>query len=307
MSAPTEESTGEQFEITSDLGRAVVTEVGAGLRAFEWNAVPYLETFPADADRPPLGSGAVLVPWPNRVAGAHWEFDGKPQHLEVTEPDRGNAIHGLTRHQSWRTVLREKSRITLATDVAVQPGWPVPLHTGISYALGRRGLTIEHTVRNVGDQPVPFGVGCHPYPKAARSPRDECQLQLAAHTVLPLDLATMVPSGPATPVAGTVADFRTPRLLAGVVLDTPFGDCRPEEDGLVHHRLTGPDGGVEVWAEPDFRWVQVFTPDSFPGTGSAIAIEPMTCPPDALNSGVDLITVAPGENWSAKWGIRPLT
>jgi aldose 1-epimerase len=303
----TEESTGEQFEITSDNARAVITEVGAGLRAFEWHDVPYLETFPADADKPPLGAGAVLVPWPNRVAGARWELDGKPQHLDMTEPDKGNAIHGLTRHHAWRTVLRETSRITLATDVAVQPGWPVPLHTSISYALGRRGLTIEHTVRNVGDQPVPFGVGCHPYPRAGRSPREECQLQLAAHTVLPLDLTTMIPSGPATSVADTVADFRTPRLLAGVALDTPFGDCRPADDGLVHHRLTGPSGGVEVWAEPDFRWVQVFTPDSFPGTGSAIAIEPMTCPPDALNSGVDLITLAPGENWSAKWGISPLT
>jgi aldose 1-epimerase len=303
----TEESTGEQFEITSDNARAVITEVGAGLRAFEWHDVPYLETFPADAAKPPLGAGSVLVPWPNRVAGARWELDGKPQHLDMTEPDKGNAIHGLTRHHVWRTVLRETSRITLATDVAEQPGWPVPLHTSISYALGRKGLTVEHTVRNVGDQPVPFGVGCHPYPRAGRSPREECQLQLAAQTVLPLDMTTMIPSGPATTVDGTVADFRTPRRLAGIALDTPFGDCRPEDDGLVHHRLTGPDGGVEVWAEPDFRWVQVFTPDNFPGSGAAIAIEPMTCPPDALNSGIDLITIAPGENWSAKWGISPLT
>ena len=70
----------------------------------------------------------------------------------------------------------------------------------------------------------------------------------------------------------------------------------------MHHRLRGPDGGVEVWAEPDFRWVQVFTPDEFPGSGQAIAIEPMTCPPDALNSGVDLITLAPGEEWVGQMG-----
>ncbi|HVV20544.1 MAG TPA: aldose 1-epimerase family protein [Pseudonocardiaceae bacterium] len=303
MSAPT----GEQFEIKSERGRAVVTEVGAGLRAFDWDGVPYLETFPADASKPPLGAGSVLVPWPNRVAGARWEFDGEPQHLEVTEPDRGNAIHGLTRHQAWRTVLREASRITLATDVAEQPGWPVPLHTSITYAVDDRGLTIEHTVRNVGTEPVPFGVGCHPYPRAGRSARDTCTLQLAAHSVLPLDATTMIPSGPATDVADTVADFRAPRPLAGIQLDTPFGDCRPDADGLVHHRLVGPDGGVELWAEPDFSWVQVFTPDTFPGAGSVIAIEPMTCPPDALNSGVDLIRLAPGENWSGKWGITPLT
>lgn len=297
MAAPT----GEQFEITSDNGRAVVTEIGAGLRAFEWHGVPYLETFAAD-EKPPLGSGAVLVPWPNRVAGATWEFDGKPQHLEMTEPDKNNAIHGLTRHQPWRTVLRETASITLATDVDGQPGWPVPLHTSITYTLDDTGLTIVHTVRNVGDEPVPFGVGCHPYPRAGRSAREECTLQLAAHTILPLDPTTMIPSGPATPTT----EFADPKPLAGVALDTPFGDCRPDDDGLVHHRLRGPHGGVEVWAEPVFRWVQVFTPNGFPDSGRAIAIEPMTCPPDALNSGEDLITLAPAQEWTGKWGITPL-
>ena len=305
-----DESTGEQFEITSDAGRAVITEIGAGLRAFEWHGVPFLETFPEDA-HPPLGSGAVLVPWPNRVAGARWTFDGTVEQLDETEPDRGNAIHGLTRHLPWRTVLREAASITLAADIPVQQGWPVPMHTGITYSLtdsgDTTGLTIRHTVRNVGDRPVPFGVGCHPYPRAGTSPRDECTLQLAAHTVLPLDPDSMIPSGPATDVTGTVADFREPRALAGVQLDTPFGDCRPSADGLVHHRLVGPDGGVEVWAEPVFRWVQAFTPDNFPDRGSVIAIEPMTCPPDALNSGVDLITLDPGQEWSGQWGIRPLT
>jgi aldose 1-epimerase len=74
----------------------------------------------------------------------------------------------------------------------------------------------------------------------------------------------------------------------------------------VRHVLTGPDGGVQLWADPDFKWVQVFTPGEFPGRGRAVAIEPMTCPPDALNSGVDLITLAPGESWAGRWGITPI-
>jgi aldose 1-epimerase len=299
--------TGAQYEITSGTFRAVITELGAGLRAFESDGVPYLETFPAQDERPPMGAGAVLVPWPNRVAGGKWEFDGKPQYLDPNEPNRDNAIHGLVRFRPWRVVLQETARITLAIDIPVQPGWPIPMQAGIRYTLGPNGLTVEHTVRNVGDQPVPFGVGNHPYVRAGHASRDECELQLAAHTVLPLDLETMNPNGPATEVDGTSADFRTPMPLAGIHLDTPFGDCRPEADGLIHHRLTAPSGGLELWAEPDFKWVQVFTPETFPGVGRALAIEPMTCPPDALNSGVDLITLAPGQTWSGRWGLTPLT
>lgn len=302
---------GEQYEITFGSSRAVITQIGAGLRAFEVDGVPYVETFPKGTEKPPMGCGAVLVPWPNRVAGARWEFQGKPQYLDTTEPSLGNAIHGLVRFVPWRVVIRERTRIQLAIDVPVQAGWPIPLHAGIRYTVGRRGLTVEHTIRNVGDQPVPIGVGNHPYPRIGLTPRDECELQLAAHTVLPLDPTTMIPSGAPTDVSGTGADFRSPRRLAGVTLDTPFGDCRPESDGLIHHRLTSRTGGLEIWADPDFRWVQVFTPDDFPdadgGVRSALAIEPMTCPPDALNSGVDLITVVPGGSWTGRWGLSPLS
>jgi aldose 1-epimerase len=246
------------------------------------------------------------VPWPNQVAGAEWTFDGEPQHLVATEPERGNAIHGLTRHLPWRLVKQEPSRVNLAVDVPVQPGWPVPLTTEVDYSLDARGLTIAHTVTNTGERPVPFGVGTHPYPRAGHTPRQDCTLRLAASTILPLDPDSMIPTGPAEPVENTPFDFREPQPLEGLDLDTPFGGCLPSGDGLIHHHLTGPDGaGVEVWADPDFRWVQVFTPDSFPGRGSVVAIEPMTCPPDALNSGADLITLAPGESWTGRWGLRP--
>ncbi|TCO58189.1 aldose 1-epimerase [Actinocrispum wychmicini] len=284
--------------------RAVVTATGAGLRSFEVDGVPYGETFGAD-EAPPLGAGMVLVPWPNRTAGGRWTLAGSTQQLDITEPARGNAIHGLVRRLQWTVVERTASTVSLNVVIAPQAGWPVELSTTIEYAVGDDGLTVTHWVENVGSQPTPFGVGTHPYPRAGNASTDSCVLQLAASTVLPLDPSTMIPNGPAVPVDGTEYDFRSPRPLSGVHLDTPFGGCVPGPDGLVRHRLTGPADGVELWADPDFGWVQVFTPDEFPGRGRAVAIEPMTCPPDALNSGTGLIVLAPGATWTARWGITP--
>lgn len=302
--------TGEHLTITSGDARAVVTTIGAHLRAYEVGGVAYLETYAAD-ENPPLSSGAVLVPWPNRVAGGEWELDGQPQRLEQTEQARGNAIHGLVRDEQWSVVEHSESAITLEVAVGERPGWPFPFHTSITYALGGGGLTITHTVRNTGDRTMPFGVGVHPYPRPGAADADTCVLRLAATTHLPLDPERMVPTGPAIPMAGADypgPDFTAGAPLRGVTLDDPFGDCLPGADGLVRHRLHGDDGGVEVWADPVFRWVQVFTPKQFPGRdgGRAVAIEPMTCPPDALNSGVDLLHVGPGESWSGSWGIVPL-
>lgn len=288
--------TGEQFEIGGGAVRAVVTEVGAGLRAFTSAGRSYVETFDVAA-RPPRGAGTVLVPWPNRTAGGRWTWNGRTQQLAVSEPAAGNAIHGLLRHTFYRVGERSDDAITLHARIAPQPGWPVPLDTSVRYAVDATGLTVTHTVRNIGAEPVPFGIGAHPYLRAGDSATDDCTLTLSAATTLPLEKG--LPVGPEVPVT---AEF----VLRDTVLDHAFGGCAPAAgDTLVRHRLEGPGGTVELWAEPDFGWVQVFTPGDHPGRGRAIAVEPMTCPPDALNSGAGLITVGPGERWTGRWGIRP--
>lgn len=301
-------ATGRQFEIAHGAARAVVTEVGAALRAFEVDGVAYSESYHPDR-LPPGAAGGVLLPWPNRVADGRWVLEREPQQLALTEPDRHNAIHGLLRHTVWTVVEHAESTIVLHAMVPVQPGWPVPLLTSIGYALDESGLTVTHTVENLGARAVPFGVGVHPYPRAGSAETDDCTLKLAAATVLPVDPERLLPVRPPRSLEGDEQEFRRGRRLAGVLLDTAFGGAEPlpdDPDELVRHSLTAPSGhGVELWADPVFKWVQVYTADEFPGRGRAVAIEPMTCPPDALNSGIDLIALPPGENWIAQWGLRP--
>ncbi|GGM74967.1 aldose 1-epimerase [Longimycelium tulufanense] len=300
--------TGEQFEIRRGTVRAVATEVGGALRLFEVDGVPYLESYGADI-APPCAAGAVLVPWPNRVADGRWTFAGHAQQLALTEPLRHHAIHGLARYLCWQPIHRTVDSVELAAMINVQPGWPVPVRATIRYAVDDNGLTVTHTVTNMGNETVPVGVGAHPYPRVGHVATDDCRLRLAASTVLPVDVRQL-PAGPEKPVAGTEYDFRSPKPVRDVKLDTAFGGCAPapsDPEHLVRHAVLAPDGsGVELWAEPAFGWVQVYTAGNFPGRGRAIAIEPMTCPPDALNSGTDLHHLEPTVTRSFRWGLTPL-
>lgn len=303
MSAPT----GEQLEITQSGSRAVVTTVGAGLRLFEVDGVPYTETFGPD-EEPPKGAGAVLIPWPNRVAGARWTHNGQPQDLEITEPSRGNAIHGLVRHETWTVTEHAKSKVTMEVTIDGRPGYPFPFRTTISYELALRGLNVTHTMHNLGEEVMPFGVGAHPYLRPGTLSLADCDIKLSATTAMVLDPVRMIPIGQPVDTRGTEYDFRRGELLCDLQFDHAFGGCKPRGNGLVRHSVGNPRGGVELWADRDFRWVQVFTPFDYPGArgGFAIAVEPMTCPPDALNSGIDLLHLDPGKSWTGRWGIMPL-
>jgi aldose 1-epimerase len=295
--------TGEQFEITRGGARAVVTEIGAGLRVFEIGGVPYIEEFDAGAE-PPKGAGQVLLPWPNRTRGAQWFYHGQTQRLEVTEKVRGNAIHGLTRHKEWQLVEHAESSITLAVDIADEPGWPVPLHAVVTYVIAPRELTVTHELRNDGNSPIGVGVGTHPYFRIGDVPTNELTLTLSATRVRPSVPEAQMPYADEQNVDGTEYDFRHGQVLAGVDLDTAFGGLTAAEDGRHHHVLSHGEKRLDIWTGPDFRWAQVFTPTDLVGRGRAVAIEPMTCPADALNTGTDLIEIAPGETWMGSWGIR---
>ena len=110
-------------------------------------------------------------------------------------------------------------------------------------------------------------------------------------------------------VAGTEYDYTGGRRIGSAVLDTSFGGLERGSDGTVNVTLATPDGaGVTVWADEAFRWFQVFTSDTLPAPRlrAAVAIEPMTCPPDALNSGTDLRSLEPGQAWTGRWGVANL-
>ncbi len=299
--------TGLQYDIAAGDYRAAVTELGAGLRALTYRGRPVIVEYEAD-ELPPAGAGQLLAPWPNRVDGGRYVFDGTEQHLALTEPARSNAIHGLTRWMPWTVVSHEADAVRLRSAPHGQQGYPFAVEIEAEYRLeSGTGLHVTITARNCGRHPAPYGTGQHPYLTVRAPSVDDCELTLPADSWLPLD-DRGIPSGPAEPVEGTPYDFRKPRLIGDTVLDTALtGLSRGEDDRAWAHLAA--DGGagtrVSLWAGPGYQWLQVFTADPLGPEmrRRAVAIEPMTCPPNALVTGDDLLVLAPGEAVAHTWGI----
>ncbi len=300
MSEPAE-PTGSQFFLQRGEVSAQITSVGASLRALRVGGVDVVPPYPAHTPTP-LCAGVVLVPWPNRIRDGRWQRDDGPQQLALTEPDRANAIHGLLRYTPYAPAHRDDESVELAATVYPQPGYRFQLDTRVRYALGDRGITVTHTIVNVGAQVAPVAVGAHPFLTIGGVDPGDLELTIAAATHYPTD-ERMLPTAP-EPVDGTAYDLRAGRRLGGLQLDDGFGAVHRGDDGLARHTLRAPDGRrLELWCAPGFDFVQVFTTAAFPGQAAAVAIEPMTAPADAFNSGTGLRWLAAGEQAEWKWGI----
>ncbi len=295
--------TGIQYEITHGTARARIGSVAAVLREFSVDGTHYTEVWD-DTKPAPHGCGIVLVPWPNRIKDGVWELDGKPQQLDLTDRGKNAASHGLLRNTSYELIEVDEASVTLGASVYPQHGYPFTLDTVVTYRLADDGLHVTHRIANVGAGRAPFGVGAHPYLRVGETPIKDLRITVDGDTYFVLD-ENKIPTGTA-PVEGTEVDLRTGVRLDAVSLDTCYTDLRRSGDHYTA-TLAAPDGsGLVLWGEEPFSYIQVFTPRDFPGRELTVAVEPMTCPADAFNSGLGLRWLEPGETFEASWGLRPV-
>jgi aldose 1-epimerase len=294
---------GRQYVIEAGNHRATVVEVGAGLRRYTFGGVDVTATYGDDV-LPPKCCGATLVPWPNRIRDGRYTFEGKTQQLALTEPASRNAIHGLGRWARWTKVRHVADLVTLRLDVVPQNGYPFEVRVETTYSVHpEHGLMVTIGARNLGHGRAPFGAGSHPYLSTRGHALADTTVQLPARERLVVD-DKLVPIGTRS-VARTQHDLRRGRRLRAVLFDDGF-------TGLITHDGRGvaevrtPGGGARLWFDETYRFLQVFTVDALTPQRAAVAIEPMTCAPNAFNTGAGLIVLDPGGAWTGSWGIVPL-
>jgi aldose 1-epimerase len=294
---------GEQLEICYREQRATIVEVGGGIRSYENGARQVLDAYPVGGICDG-GHGAALIPWPNRVADGRYRFAAIEHQLALTEPERLCAIHGLLRWRPWRALEHDRGRVVVGTRLHPQPGYPFMLDVSIEYELGDAGLRVRTAAINVGDQACPFGCGQHPYLSPGAATIDGCLLELSATTHILADERGL-PVGTES-VDGRKFDFSAGVRIGDLVIDDAFTDLARDPAGRATVALTGADGiTVELWADRHYGFLQLFSGDTLAPERRrrGLAVEPMTCPANALASGDSLLTLEPGESFAGEWGV----
>ena len=303
-----EAPSGRQFELTAGRQRAVIVEVGGGLREYAVDGQPVLDGYAADA-MADGGRGQPLLPWPNRLADGQYEFDGQRLQLPIEEVSRHNAIHGLTRWLNWNATPHGEDRLQMHTVVHPRPGYPFTLELTLDYALTDAGLAVRTTARNIGVQALPFGAGQHPYFTVGTPVVDTAVLRVPADARVELDSDRRVPTGALLDVTNSEFDFREPRSIGALVLDECFTSLWQNAAGQAAVILSDPTTGqsVTVWMDKHYKYVQLFSGDTLSPERRrrGLAIEPMTCPPNAFRTATDLIVLQPDTAVILEWGIAP--
>lgn len=296
---------GRQLDLVHGDQRATVVEVGGGLRTYEVAGRPVLDGYPAEA----MADGArgqVLAPWPNRIEDGRYSFDERELQLSLSEPVAHNAIHGLVRWVSWDVVEQEPHRVLLTHLLHPQPGYPYRLRLSVDYALAPDGLTVTTSAANEGEDPCPYGTGAHPYLRVADTTLDTWVLRSPARTVLQSDERGIPRSR--QPVSGTPYDFHVGRPVGDLVIDHGFTDLARSAEGHATVTVTDPVSGraLELWMDASYGHLMVYTGDTLaPGRRrQGLALEPMTCPPNAFRTGEDVARLEPGTSVTTAWGMR---
>ncbi|WP_200938948.1 alpha/beta hydrolase fold domain-containing protein [Modestobacter sp. Leaf380] len=295
---------GEAWPTTEPLGawlergaaRVAVDLRGGGLRRLAVGDWDVLDGYPTGVV-PKGRRGGLLLPWPNRLREGRWSWEGADLQLDTAGPG-GHAMHGLLSWQPFTVLDRTQDSVTVGTVLEPRSGYPFRLAVALDYRLDPGRLSVTVRVRNAGTHPAPFGVGMHPYLHVgAQADGDVGLAELHVPATTALDVDGGLPTGGRTPFDGAVG------VIGDRELDDPLTDLVRDEDGWARVRLAGPAGSLELAVDEQWPWLQVYSGDTLPEgqRRRSLAVEPMTCPPNALADDADLVVLAPEETWSGSW------
>lgn len=220
-----------------------------------------------------------LVPFVNRIRGSRFTFRGRELVLAPNMPGDANVLHGQGWLRAWSVASSSESEAELVFEHAAGE-WPWAYEARQHFVLDEQGLTARLSCRNQAAEPMPCGLGQHPYFHCGPGTRLDT---VVAHA-WEIDADVL-------PVAKVQAEGRFDlheRAVCGQGLDHGFGGWGGSAT------IRDPDWPVElVLSSPEARFFQLYSPDE----GGLFVAEPVSHANAALN--------APEEKW-VELGMRVL-
>jgi aldose 1-epimerase len=290
----------KKLQISLNGVSAVVSTEGAALIGLSVDSFNLIEPNTRDG----LYAGKILSPWPNRIRDGKYSFNEKDYQLPVNEVSKNNSLHGLVANCLWEITFQNQSKVILEHLLNQPAVYPGKLQLQVIYEIIESGIEITVLSENVGEIAAPYGVSIHTYLVAgALVKNNELLLQLPADQFLEVDAERLLPIK-LQPVTGSNFDFINSTKISDLFIDHAFkySSNYPRSISL----LNAEGQGAEMIFDEQSKWIQIHTADRDLQADSrmAVAIEPMICPPDAFNSGIDVIVLEPGKKHEYKLKIK---
>lgn len=281
---------------------SIIPSHGAALNRFYFKNQAWIDGYEsANQIKEKPYKSAFLAPFPNRIKDGKYQWENTNYQLPINRPQENHAIHGFLYHKAFEIdrekIKKKKATIRLKYHYEGDyPGYPFAFSVKIKYILSNRDvLKIKTRVKNTGKTSLPFGLGFHPYFKTSIS-FDESFLKMPPCQILPLD-ERMLPTTEVKNHLNASQEFQGK--------DLKLDDCFKlieKTKGLFILKDPNTKNALEI-SSKNLTYFQLYTP----ANRKSIAIEPMSCPPNVLNNGLDLLKIKPKEKYKFVWSIKGIS
>lgn len=277
-------------------------QVAFALKGTHFSLLKSAQTFPQFlAEDITNYSGAFLFPFVDRLQDATYHFEGRKYQLPANDATSRHALHGFLADASFavvNTCCDEKTALVQTSFCydGEENGYPFPCRIEIQYRLSAQQLSCTTRVTNTGPQNMPVAFGWHPYFQLS-APLDNYELHVPAKAQFYIN-DNYLNTGKRIVMAkkGTTSVRLRPGLFGCFELAAEQPSVvwlwNKKEGHIITLTTTG--------EQERFDYCQVYVT----ANGDAVALEPMTAIGNALNNGIGLQVLHPGESLTKHFDLR---